>query len=138
MHFAVACGPQIFEEQVDGPKTCQRYHHKDDAADNGIHSAEDPAHQIKLEQAHQSPVQATDDSKDQSNFIHCANFISFVDFKILIVSAQNAKNMQKNLSRVYIFSHIYVTIIRNTEKFERKRPWEKTDAPKEKSKKTAF
>ena len=54
----------MLKEQVDAPKTGQADQRKDDAADHSIHTAEDPAHQIELEQTHQAPVDSADNYKE--------------------------------------------------------------------------
>lgn len=60
---AVSVGAEVFEQQVDTPDARQRDDYKDDTADNGIHSAEEPAHQVELKEADKSPIQSADDNK---------------------------------------------------------------------------
>ena len=42
----------------------------DDPAEQGRLAAEEPGHQVELEQRHQAPVQAADDGEDQCDHIH--------------------------------------------------------------------
>lgn len=57
------------EQKGNAPKTCQRDNRVDDAADEGILSAEDPRYEVKLEQAYAAPVHSTDDDQQQCDSI---------------------------------------------------------------------
>ena len=57
------------EEQGDAPDGSQSDQGVDDAADNGRLAAEEPSHQVELEEADAAPVQAADDDKDQTDSV---------------------------------------------------------------------
>ena len=53
------------EQQGDTPSTAKGYQSVDDSADDGGLPAEDPRHDVKLEQTDGSPVDGADDHQDQ-------------------------------------------------------------------------
>jgi hypothetical protein len=58
------------KQQGDTPKTGKTDQGKNDSADHGALSAEQPRNQVKLENTDQTPVQTSDDGKNQRNGIH--------------------------------------------------------------------
>ena len=58
------------KQQGDAPDARQAHQGIDDAAEQGIHPAEEPGHQVKLEKADEPPVQTPHDGKDLCNGIH--------------------------------------------------------------------
>ena len=58
------------EQKGNAPKTGQGNDGVDDAAYEGVLSAEDPGYEIKLKQANAAPVDGTDDHEDQGNSVH--------------------------------------------------------------------
>ena len=53
------------EKQGNAPQACQADDGVDDAAYQSVLAAENPGHQVELENAHKAPVNASDDGKDQ-------------------------------------------------------------------------
>ena len=51
------------KQKGNAPKSRQRDDRVDDAADQGVLSAEDPRYKVKLEQADAAPVHSTDDNQ---------------------------------------------------------------------------
>ena len=51
------------EKKGDAPQTGKCDHGIDDSAQNSILTAKDPCYQIKAENAHQAPIDATNDGK---------------------------------------------------------------------------
>jgi len=60
---------QIVKQKADGPDGAQSDQCVHNAADNGIHTAEQPGDQIELENTDQSPVDSADDQQCQCDFI---------------------------------------------------------------------
>ena len=57
------------EEERDAPNACEGDDGVDDTADEGILTAAEPRNYVKLEKTDASPVERSDDSKDESNSI---------------------------------------------------------------------
>lgn len=53
------------EQQRDTPSAAKSYQGINDSADDGRLPAEDPCHNVKLEQTDGTPVHGTDDHQDQ-------------------------------------------------------------------------
>ena len=60
---------QVVKQKADGPDSGQSDQCVHNAADNGIHAAEQPGNQVKLENTDQPPVDSADDQQCQSYFI---------------------------------------------------------------------
>lgn len=68
----------LAKQQGNAPKTCQTHQRVDNAAEDGILTAEQPSYQIKLENANQTPVQTADNGKNQCQSIHMCTSISVI------------------------------------------------------------
>jgi len=64
------------KQERNAPQTCQAYKGIDQSAEQGTGAAKEPGNQIELKNSHKSPVETTDDSKDQGNCIHICTSIS--------------------------------------------------------------
>ena len=70
-HSALLLGDCVLPEQKRcAPDTGDGNQCVDDPAEQGRLAAEEPGHQVELEQRHQAPVQAADDGEDQCDHIH--------------------------------------------------------------------
>ena len=57
------------EQPRDAADSGHAHHRKHDARPDGAAAAQQPAHKVKLEQAHKPPVDAANDHQDQAHFI---------------------------------------------------------------------
>ena len=57
------------EQQGDAPKTSQANQGINDSTKYGTLASKQPCNQVKLKNAHKTPVERTDDNKNQTNFI---------------------------------------------------------------------
>ena len=76
--FAVDLLPASAEQQGNAPQTSQTNQGIDDPAEYSALSAKEPRNQIKLKNANQSPVNGTDNGKDQCNCIHFSTSVCIV------------------------------------------------------------
>ena len=59
----------LAKQKGNAPQASQSHQCIDDAADNAALPTKQPGHQIKLENSHQTPVEAANDGKDQCDGI---------------------------------------------------------------------
>lgn len=91
--FAVDLLPTSAKQQGNAPQTCKTDQCINDAAEHCALSAKEPCNQVKLKNANQSPVDGTDDGKDQCNCIHI--FTSICNLAVPILPSKN-ENIRDN------------------------------------------
>ena len=65
--FALLCF--VGKQTRDAAERGRAHHSEHDPGPDGAAAAQQPAHKIELEQAHQPPVDAADDHENQTDFI---------------------------------------------------------------------
>ena len=87
------------KQKRNTPQTCQSDDCVNKAAEQGTLSAKQPGNQIELKNTNQSPVQTTDDRKNQCQRVHNFTSVLPLDRIIVPISERNIQSLKVSIAK---------------------------------------